>query len=75
MDIPYCLLGNEIFNFIQDRISMKNILIFLILLASYFLVLDNVSASPKVPGNMNPIQVPQFVSIGFDDNYYEDGMI
>ena len=32
------------------------------------------ATSPKIPGNLSPDQTPQFVCIGFDDNYYAEGM-
>jgi peptidoglycan/xylan/chitin deacetylase (PgdA/CDA1 family) len=54
---------------------MRKILVFVILLASCSLALDKVLASPEIPGNLTPPQTPQFVSIGFDDNYYAEGMV
>jgi hypothetical protein len=35
---------------------------------------DNVPPSPNPPGGLQPAQVPMFVSFGFDDNPYNDGM-
>jgi hypothetical protein len=35
---------------------------------------DNVPPSPNPPGGLQPAQVPMFVSLGFDDNPYSEGM-
>ncbi|HXU82983.1 MAG TPA: hypothetical protein VN914_16405 [Polyangia bacterium] len=35
---------------------------------------DNVPPSPNPPGGLAPAQVPMFVSLGFDDNPYSEGM-
>jgi hypothetical protein len=35
---------------------------------------DNVPPSAKPPGGLTPEQVPMFVSLGFDDNPYPDGI-
>jgi hypothetical protein len=35
---------------------------------------DNVPPSPNPPGGLKPEQVPMFVSFGFDDNPYSEGM-
>jgi hypothetical protein len=36
---------------------------------------DNVAASASPPGGLQPAQVPQFVSIGFDDNFRSDAIL
>ncbi|MDO9068582.1 MAG: polysaccharide deacetylase family protein [Deltaproteobacteria bacterium] len=51
------------------------VLFFLIVFSGSSQAVGGVSASPKIPGNLVPEQTPQFVSIGFDDNYYADGMV
>jgi peptidoglycan/xylan/chitin deacetylase (PgdA/CDA1 family) len=57
------------------ELIMRKVLLLVILLTSYFLILDEGIASPEIPGNLTPPQTPQFVSIGFDDNYYAEGMV
>jgi peptidoglycan/xylan/chitin deacetylase (PgdA/CDA1 family) len=37
-------------------------------------IAQNVDASRQIPGGLKPEQTPQFVCIGFDDNYEVDGM-
>jgi len=54
---------------------MRKFLLFIIVVTGSLLTLNAASASPKIPGNLTPKQTPQFVSIGFDDNYYADGMV
>ena len=54
---------------------MRKIVYCTLLLVTSLLALENVAASQKIPGNLPPKQTPQFVSIGFDDNYYAEGMV
>ncbi len=51
------------------------VLFFFIVFSGSSQALGEVSASSQIPGNLVPEQTPQFVSIGFDDNYYADGMV
>jgi hypothetical protein len=55
--------------------KMPKILCLILLVVIVHLEPGSVSASRKIPGNLTPEQTPQFVCIGFDDNYYADGMI
>jgi len=54
--------------------TMRIIIFIIMILNCYLVIVGNVLASQKIPGGLYPKQTPQFVSIGFDDNYYTEGM-
>ena len=54
---------------------MRKISYIALLSVIFSLIVKDVSASRKIPGNLTAEQTPQFISIGFDDNYYADGMV
>lgn len=54
---------------------MRKIICCVVFLATSLLFSVEVSASRKIPGELSPPQTPQFVSIGFDDNFYAEGMV